>query len=258
MKRYDVELRAFYEKLNETIQPATQSTTGPSETLARGIRAIFIGPPGCGKTTQAAALALKLNLLHLATGQLMREEIKCGTETGKTLKAKMDAGMLVPDDDVCQLIEQKLDKPESKCGFILDGFPQNEYQAKKLDEILERRKTTIDTIFEFKIAHEIIYRRCAGRVIHVASGRVYNLEFVKPKVPMKDDITGEPLTSRSDDHQKSVEKRMEQFRALTAPLVSDYYQKQGVCVVDVDAAEEIDVVQEKIDEMFAKIVQSKK
>lgn len=216
------------QSVKETIGAATGSGDAP--------RLVLIGPPGAGKGTQAPNISSKYCICHLATGDMLRDQVSRQTDLGKAAKKIMDQGGLVSDEIMVGMIKKELEE-NSKChnGFILDGFPRTVPQAAKLDAMLEEKKQAIDHAIELKIPDALLISRITGRLIHPASGRSYHREFNPPKKDMTDDQTGEPLIQRSDDNAETLRKRLSTYHQQTGPVV-DYYRKTGIWT-PVDAAQ---------------------
>jgi adenylate kinase len=196
--------------------------------LSEQLRIVLLGPPGAGKGTQSPKLTEKYCLCHLSTGDMLRSAISNGTEIGKKAKALVDSGLLVSDDIMVDLIRDAIKKEECKNGFVLDGFPRTVPQAEKLDLMLENdHGASLDQAIEFKIDDKLLVKRITGRLLHPSSGRTYHEEFHPPKVPMTDDITGEPLIRRSDDNPEALCKRLQAYHAQTKP-VADYYRMKNI------------------------------
>ncbi|CDJ27383.1 adenylate kinase, putative [Eimeria mitis] len=171
-------------------------------------RYIFLGAPGSGKGTQSANLQKSHCYCHISTGDMLRDAVAAGTELGQKAKGIMAAGQLVPDDLVLELLSERMRSPECSRGFILDGYPRNQEQANALDKLLESQKQKIDGVVFFDTPEETLVQRVCGRRIHPASGRVYHSIFRPPKVPNKDDVTGEDLIQRKDDNEETLRKRL--------------------------------------------------
>ncbi|KAL2255947.1 hypothetical protein VTK26DRAFT_2444 [Humicola hyalothermophila] len=210
---------------------------GSSKKTAEELRMILIGPPGAGKGTQAPKIKEKFGCCHLATGDMLRSQVAKKTPLGREAKKIMDAGGLVSDDIMIGMIKEELENnKECKGGFILDGFPRTVPQAEGLDKMLRDRNQALQHAVELKIDDELLVSRITGRLVHPASGRSYHTTFNPPKVPMTDDITGEPLIQRSDDNADALKKRLVTYHKQTAPVV-DYYKKTGIWKA-IDAAQE--------------------
>ncbi|HEU4701066.1 MAG TPA: adenylate kinase [Conexibacter sp.] len=188
---------------------------------------ILFGPPGAGKGTQAARLQEDFRLPYVATGDILRAAVKEGSELGVKAKRFMDAGELVPDDLVIDLIVDRISADDARDGFILDGFPRTRAQADALGEAFERLGRRITAVLLFDVPDEDLVRRISGRRVSVKTGRVYHVETDPPKHEGRCDVDGSRLVQRDDDKPEVVQKRLEVYHAETEPLVS-YYDERGL------------------------------
>ena len=195
--------------------------------MKKNIHIILLGPPGCGKGTQAQNLIREFGFVQLSTGDMLRAAISKGTEIGMQAKSIIDKGELVSDEIVIGIVRDRIFSTECECGYMLDGFPRTLAQAEKLDQILSDRSQKIDVVFRLCVPDDMAIRRIAGRRFHITSGRSYNIEFNPSKIEGRDDITGEKLVQREDDKEEIVQSRLNTYHELTEPLVR-YYQKQGI------------------------------
>ena len=195
--------------------------------MKKNIHIILLGPPGCGKGTQAQILIRELGFVQLSTGDMLRAAFSEGTEIGMQANSIIDNGELVSDELVIGIVRDRIFSTECECGYMLDGFPRTLAQAEKLDQILSDRNQKIDVVFRLCVPDDMAIRRIAGRRFHITSGRSYNIEFNPPKIEGRDDITGEKLVQREDDKEEIVQSRLNTYHELTEPLVR-YYQKQGI------------------------------
>lgn len=215
-----------------------------------GIRLILIGPPGSGKGTAAPKLVEKYGIKHLSTGDMLRAVVAEGKPLGVKIKQVMDAGQLVNDELMGEMIEEAFKQCDK--GFLLDGFPRNLQQAEMLQRILTKNDLNLCAVLEFSIGEELLCERICGRLCHLKSGRSYHVKFNPPKVPMKDDVTGEDLIQRADDNEETLGKRLEVYNKQTAPIL-DYYQKQGL-VKRIDASKKPEEVWEQVKSTVEKCI----
>ena len=213
------------------------------------MRIILLGPPGAGKGTQAQNLIRDYGLVQLSTGDMLRAAVKSGSEIGKQAKAVIDSGALVSDEIVIGIVRNRIAQPDCANGYMLDGFPRNLTQAKKLDEMLASQNEQIDKVVELCVNDTAVVARIAGRRFHMASGRSYHIEFNPPKIEGKDDETGEPLVQREDDKEDTVEFRLNTYHEQTSPLV-EYYREKGV-LGSVDGMGTPDEIYSRIKEALA-------
>jgi len=182
------------------------------------MRLILLGAPGAGKGTQANFIKQKYNIPQISTGDMLRAAAKAGTELGLAAKKLMDAGELVPDDIIINLVKERIKEADCANGFLFDGFPRTIPQA----EAMKAAGVMLDYVVEIDVADEEIIKRMSGRRVHLASGRTYHVVFNPPKVEGKDDVTGEDLIQRPDDNEETVKKRLTVYHTQTKALV-DYY-----------------------------------
>jgi adenylate kinase len=191
------------------------------------VNIILLGPPGAGKGTQAKLIEDRHGMKQLSTGDMLRAAVAAGTETGRKAKEVMDRGELVSDAIVVGIIADRLDAPDVKKGFILDGFPRNTAQAEALDAMLTGKGLRLDAVVEMKVDDEALVERITGRYTCSRCGKGYHDRFEQPKKSGVCDVCGSTdFTRRADDNEKTVRDRLAVYNKQTAPLVA-YYGGRG-------------------------------
>jgi len=203
------------------------------------MRLVLLGPPSAGKGTQASMLSTRFDLLHLATGDLLREAVANGSSLGKKAKKYMDTGALVPDAIVIGLLEGKMKSTQSQTGFVLDGFPRNLDQAKQLEEF-----TDIDLVLSIEVNPGLLLERATGRRVCRTCGAVYHLRFNPPKAPGVCDKDGGELYLRDDDNEEVVKKRLRTYEEQTKPIIQHYESTGKLKRIEGDGS--IDEVQNRL------------
>ena len=186
------------------------------------MKLILLGAPGAGKGTQANYIKEKFGIPQISTGDMLRAAVKAGSPLGVAAKKIMDAGGLVSDEIIINLVKERIKEADCAKGFLFDGFPRTLPQA----EAMKQAGVEIDYVVEIDVADEEIIKRMSGRRVHTASGRTYHVVFNPPKVAGKDDVTGEDLVQRPDDVEETVKKRLSVYHDQTKPLVN-YYASLG-------------------------------
>src|SRR5881394_2920243 len=182
------------------------------------MRLILLGAPGAGKGTQAAFICQRFGIPPISTGDMLRAAVKAGSPLGVAAKKVMDSGGLVSDDIIIGLVKERIAQPDCANGFLFDGFPRTIPQA----DAMKVAGVKLDVVLEIDVPDEAIIERMSGRRSHAASGRTYHVKFNPPKVPGRDDVTGEELVLRKDDEEDTVRKRLEVYQSQTRPLVAYY------------------------------------
>jgi adenylate kinase len=182
------------------------------------MRLVLLGPPGAGKGTQANFIREAYGIPQISTGDMLRAAVKAGTPLGLAAKQVMDSGALVSDDIIVTLVKERLRAPDCAAGYLFDGFPRTLPQA----DAMKDAGIAIDYVLEIDVPDAAIVERMSGRRVHAASGRTYHVKFNPPRVPDRDDVTGEPLIQRDDDKEETVKKRLAVYHAQTEPLIAYY------------------------------------
>jgi adenylate kinase len=205
------------------------------------LRLLFFGPPGAGKGTQAKKVAKEFDIVHISTGDILRDAVSKGTELGKKAKAIMDRGELVSDEIMNRLVKEKLEELDS---FILDGYPRTLDQAKFLDQATKELKKEIDAAIWIDVTEEEIVKRISNRRVCPNCGKVYNLISLKPKEDEKCDVCGTKLIQRDDDKEEVVRERYKVYKNNTEPVI-EYYRKNNK-IITIDGAQNVEDVTKEL------------
>lgn len=215
------------------------------------MRIVLIGAPGSGKGTQAKKLVDHYGVVQISTGDLLRAAVSEGTALGMTAKAAMDAGKLVSDDIVLAMIKERLDQPDTKRGYILDGFPRNIAQAEALDKLLSELGQPIEAAILLDVPFKDLMQRLTGRETCSQCGAVYNRYTHPSAQPGICDVCGGKLIQRADDNEATVEKRLKVFEEQTAPLIA-FYENQHK-LARIDGTQPIDDITKEFHDVLARM-----
>ena len=203
------------------------------------MRIVLLGPPGAGKGTQARKLSERYGLSVIGTGDIFRNHVARGTSLGLAAKEYMDQGDYVPDEIAVNMVLERLEQPDTREGFILDGFPRTVAQAQALEGALAAASRPLSAVLNFKIGDEVAVKRLMSRIVCPNCKRVYNLEFKRPRVEGICDVCGHRLEPRSDDDEETIRRRLEVYRRETQPLVLYFWERGLLRDIDAEAPEEV-------------------
>lgn len=206
------------------------------------MKLILLGAPGAGKGTQAHKLCEHFRIVQISTGDMLRNAIKDGTELGLRVKSIMDVGGLVDDQTIIDLVQDRIRQEDARNGFLFDGFPRTEAQARALNDLLSSENMSLSAVVEIDVPDSSLVERITGRRIHPSSGRSYHIKFNPPKVQDRDDVTGEPLIQREDDREETVVKRLEAYHNQTKMLSSFYAKIPGIKFVKINGLKSVEEV----------------
>ena len=207
-------------------------------------KVVLLGPPGAGKGTQATGIAAKYSILHISTGDIFRKNIKEGTPLGTKAKEYMDKGLLVPDELVCDLVEDRVMKEDCANGYLLDGFPRTVFQAEHFDRFLMEHGDELTMVLDIEVAEEILLPRMIGRRVCRNCGKPYHVITMPPAKEGVCDVCGGEVYQRADDTEETVMNRFKVYKDQTSPLI-EYYTGSGKLKA-VDGAKGPDDVFEEI------------
>lgn len=202
------------------------------------MRLILVGPPGAGKGTQAESIKSKYPIAHISTGDMLRDNVKRGTQLGKKAKEFMDAGKLVSDDLIIEMMRTRLAEDDAKAGFLLDGFPRTLVQAKSLDQLLKDMSINLDAVIELNVSDDVVVKRLTSRRVCSSCGAIYNAISSPTAKEGICDKCGGSVIQRDDDKEEVIRKRLSVFHEQTSPLIA-YYKESGL-LHTIDAAADKD------------------
>lgn len=216
------------------------------------MRLILLGPPGAGKGTQAKRLEETRGLVQLSTGDMLRAAVASGSPLGQQAKRVMEAGELMPDEIIIDMIAERIEKPDCRRGFVLDGFPRTTRQAAALDDMLARKNASLDRVIEIAVDEGALIERISGRFSCAKCGTGYHDKFKRPKVEGVCDVCGSTeFSRRKDDNAETVAARLEAYRAQTAPILP-YYRERSL-LRQVDGMADMDEVTRQIEAVLGAV-----
>lgn len=215
---------------------------------------VFLGPLGAGKGTQAQMLREREGIPQISTGDMLRQAMVEEKELGRKAKTFVDRGELVPDDVMIGLMEERLRQPDTRRGFVLDGFPRTLAQAHALDRLLRVEGRTLDAVVYFRVSDETIISRLSGRRVCRKAAHIFHLDSHPPRVSGRCDVDGSELFQREDDKEDTVRHRLEVYHQQTEPLV-EFYRSRGILEA-IDAEADIDVVHERLRRILSERVET--